>query len=250
MAFSLNADVGEGYGCYEFGNDAALMPLITSANIACGMHAGDPSVMARTVKLAKQHGLSVGAHPGFNDIWGFGRRRLEMAIDDIEHLVTYQIGALRAIAAREGVDVRYVKPHGALNNVAADDLDVALAIGRSIRACGGGLAFVAIAGSAMVQAGQELNLETISEAYGDRRYDAKGRLVPRRVANAMIKDPHEAAQQVRHLIQNNAVLSQDGHMVPVSVDTICIHSDEPGCVDIARSIRDALRELQVDLVAI
>ena len=250
MPVSLNADVGEGWGRYECGNDAALMAHITAASVACGMHAGDPFIMARTVRLAKQHGVSVGAHPGFNDVWGFGRRRIDMTGPDIEALVAYQIGALQAIAAREGVAVRYVKPHGALNNIAEFDLDVAMAIARAIHAVDPDLLFVANAGSQMLVAGEKLGLRTLSEGYADRRYGADGRVLGRHKPEAMIREPQVAARQVQAMLHHGIVETIDGGRIKIKVETVCLHGDEPASEAIARSVRAAIDTCGVELVAI
>lgn len=248
MKISLNADVGEGFGRYNLGDDQGLIPLISSVNIACGMHAGDPTIMSRTVEFAKEHNVSIGAHPGFNDLWGFGRRQIKMAYKDIENLVTYQIGALQAITHSHGLSVSHVKPHGALNNIAHGDIDVAMAIGRGIRAAGVDLIFVANVGSEMVRAGSELGLCVASEAYGDRAYDDDGLLLSREVNGSVIRDPKVAAEQVLRIIENGEIESINGRRIPVHVDTFCIHSDEDTSIETAQAIRSTLAKAGVEII--
>lgn len=202
MNISLTADMGESMGPFRLGDDTSLMPHVSSANIACGMHAGDPTVMARTVTLARQHGVSVGAHPGFSDFRGFGRRRIPMTSEEIEHLVTYQIGALQALAGACGVAVEFVKPHGALNNIAHEERAVADAIARGIRAADASLIFVANCLSEMTKAAEAAGLAVAHEAYADRRYSPDGRLLPRSQSDAVIRDPGEAAAQVRTMLES------------------------------------------------
>lgn len=248
MKININADIGEGYGKYSIGNDAALMPLIGSANVACGMHAGDPTIMVRTVKLALDHGVSIGAHPGFNDIWGFGRRQIRMRPHDLEYLVTYQIGALLALALAQGAKVTHVKPHGALNNMAHGDLDYALAIGRGIKAADRELIYVANAGSQMTLAAQQLGLRVANEAYVDRVYDDNGMMASREREDAVIRDPEQAARQVLDIIQNKALISTSGKRIPAEIHTFCIHGDEPTAVDVMRVVRSRLAEAGVEVV--
>ncbi|MBN9467243.1 MAG: 5-oxoprolinase subunit PxpA [Bosea sp.] len=248
MKININADIGEGYGKYSIGNDAALMPLIGSANVACGMHAGDPTIMVRTVKLALDHGVSIGAHPGFNDIWGFGRRQIRMRPQDLEYLVTYQIGALLALALAQGAKVTHVKPHGALNNMAHGDLDYALAIGRGIKAADRELIYVANAGSQMTLAAQQLGLRVANEAYVDRVYDDNGMMASREREDAVIRDPEQAARQVLDIIQNKALISTSGKRIPAEIHTFCIHGDEPTAVDVMRVVRSRLAEAGVEVV--
>jgi UPF0271 protein len=248
VKININADIGEGYGKYSIGNDAALMPLIGSANVACGMHAGDPTIMVRTVKLALDHGVSIGAHPGFNDIWGFGRRQIRMRPQDLEYLVTYQIGALLALALAQGAKVTHVKPHGALNNMAHGDLDYALAIGRGIKAADRELIYVANAGSQMTLAAQQLGLRVANEAYVDRVYDDNGMMASREREDAVIRDPEQAARQVLDIIQNKALISTSGKRIPAEIHTFCIHGDEPTAVDVMRVVRSRLAEAGVEVV--
>ena len=248
MKININADIGEGYGAYRMGDDEGLMPLIGSANIACGMHAGDPSIMVRTIKLAQSRGVSVGAHPGFNDLWGFGRRQIRMDPCDIENLVIYQIGALKALAAANGASVTHVKPHGALNNMAHDQLDIALAIARAIKAADPDLIFVANANSAMSEARNHLEIRVANEAYVDRRYDDNGKMLSRDLPNAVIRDPEEASRQVLRLLQDGVLLSVNGKRIAAEVHTFCIHGDEATAVPVARKVREVLDRAGISVV--
>jgi 5-oxoprolinase (ATP-hydrolysing) subunit A len=247
-AVNINADLGESFGPWTMGADDALMQCINSANIACGMHAGDPGTMARTVRLALAHGVSVGAHPSFQDLVGFGRRPMHLHPQEIEELVLYQIGALQAIALANGSEVSHVKPHGALNNMAHDDMQIALAIARGIAAAGERLIFVANACSAMVAAGRLCGLKVAIEVYADRRYDAKARLLPRQQTGSVIHNPQEAAAHVLKMLRAQAVFSNEGHRIPTAIHTICLHGDNPEALAISSVVRDALRAERIDLV--
>ena len=248
MKININADIGEGYGAFRMGDDEGLMPLIGSANIACGMHAGDPSTMARTIRLAQREGVSVGAHPGFNDLWGFGRRQIRMNPADIENLVTYQIGALQALAAANGASVTHVKPHGALNNMAHDHLDIALAVGRAVKAAGSDLIFVANANSAMSETKKHLEIRVANEAYVDRRYDDSGKMLSRDRDDAVIRDPDEASEQVLRILQDGELRSVSGKRIAVDIHTFCIHGDEPSAVRVAAKVREVLDRAGVAVV--
>ncbi|MEW6346455.1 MAG: 5-oxoprolinase subunit PxpA [Paraburkholderia sp.] len=250
MQINLNADIGEGFGKYRVGHDAALMPLIGSANIACGMHAGDPSIMVETVKLALGSGVSLGAHPGFNDLWGFGRRQIFMSARDLEYLVTYQIGALQAIARSNGGAVTHVKPHGALNNMAHDDIEYALAIGRGIKAADPDLIYVANAGSQMVRAAYQVDLRVAMESYVDRVYDDNGKMLSRDRPNAVIKDPLKAAEHVIRIIEEEAIISESGKKIPARIDTFCVHGDEPTAVAVVIELHEALRRAGISVVTL
>ena len=201
MRINLNADLGEGFGAYDIGDDEALLKIVRSANVACGFHASDPVVMQRVVTRAAAEGVSVGAHPGFNDLWGFGRRRIHMAPRDLEYSVAYQIGALQAMAAYAGVPVTHVKPHGALNNMAAEDFELALAIGRAIKTVDASLIYLALSGSEMERAALELGLTVAREGFADRLYEDDGNLTPRRIAGAVIDDPAVARENVVRMVR-------------------------------------------------
>ena len=250
MRININADIGESYGKWCLGNDQALMELIGSANIACGMHAGDASIMADTITLAIRNQVSLGAHPGFNDIWGFGRRQIIMRPRDLELLVTYQIGALQALARAQGATITHVKPHGALNNMAHDRNDYALAIGRGIKAADAGLIYVANVGSEMEKAAQSLGLRVARESYADRLYDDSGKMLSRENPDAVIRDPQQAVEHVLRILEEKALVSTSGKRIPVEVDTFCIHGDEPTAVPIAKALVAALKREGIDIVTL
>ena len=246
----LNADVGESFGRYVLGQDTALMPFITSANIACGFHAGDPHVMRRTVQLAIQHDVAIGAHPGFPDLAGFGRRVIPLTSAEVEDVVAYQLGALSGIVRACGGVLRHVKPHGALYNVAADDPAVAHAIARATAAVDASLILVGLAGSALLQAGRDAGLRTASEAFVDRSYEATGRLSPRDRADAVIHDVDQVAARAVFIATNRAVPLRDESSLRIEVDTICIHGDTPGAATLARAVREALSRAGVTVAAL
>ena len=237
---NLNADVGESYGRFQVGNDEAMMKHIKSASIACGFHAGDPTIMATAVRLARENGVSVGAHPAFNDLWGFGRREIKMNTRDLQYMVEYQIGALGAIAAGAGLNVTHVKPHGALNNMAHDDPEYAIAIARAIKSAGRDMIFVANAGSEMVTAGRKEGLRVAEEAYCDRTYEDNGKIRSRKFADALIRDPEQAVRQVMSFIEDRAIITKSGKKIPATIHTFCTHGDEPTGVAVVTAVRQAL----------
>ena len=248
LSVNLNADMGEGFGAYDIGNDDAILKIIRSANIACGFHAGDPLTMRRVVKRAKEEGVSIGAHPGFNDLWGFGRRRIDMHPDDLENIIAYQIGALQAMAACAGERVTHVKPHGALNNMAAENIEYALAIGRAIKAVDRDLIYVALSGSEMEAAALQLDLKLAREGFCDRLYEDDGNLMSRKIPGAVIKDPAAAARQVVRMVVEGEIVSRNGKRIARRVDTLCVHGDEPTAIELARSVREGLETAGVKIV--
>lgn len=248
ISVNLNADMGEGYGAYDVGNDDAILKIIRSASIACGFHAGDPVTMRRVLQRAKEEGVSIGAHPGFNDLWGFGRRRIDMKPEDLEYLIAYQIGALQGMAAYVGEKVTHVKPHGALNNMAAENADYAMAIGRAIKAVDREIIYVANVGSEMEKAGRKLGLKVAREGYCDRLYDDDGSLTSRKVPGAVIHDPAVAAKNVVRMVVDGAIVSRNGKRIERSVDTLCVHGDEPTAITLARAVREALEAAGVKIV--
>ena len=250
MRIDLNADVGESFGPYEIGADAAVLRHVTSANVACGGHGGDPSVMRRTVRLAVDSGASPGAHPGYADLMGFGRRDIEMAPQEVEDLVVYQIGALAGMAAAEGVRLRHVKPHGALYNRAARDRPLADAIARAVRAVDRRLILFGGSGSRLVEAGEALGLRTAAEVFADRAYRADGSLAPRREPGAVIADPALVAERALRLVERGEVAAVDGAVIQLRRDTICLHGDTPGAGDIAAAVRARLEQAGVRLAAV
>ena len=245
---NLNADIAEGWGAYNIGNDAELMKIIKSASVACGFHAGDANTMLQLCTLAKENGVSVGAHPGFNDLWGFGRRRIQMKASDLEYMVAYQIGALQAMAAYAGLKVTHLKAHGALNNMAAEDEGYALAIGRAIKAVDRNIIYVALSGSQMEKAALKLELRLAREGFPDRKYDDDGNLASRMISGTVIKDAKVAGESAVRMVQDGEVVSLNGKRVKVRVDTLCVHGDEPTSILVASGIRSALEQAGVAVV--
>jgi UPF0271 protein len=245
----LNADVGESFGAWTLGQDPALFPHITSANVACGFHAGDPGVMRATVALAREHGVAVGAHPGFRDLAGFGRREIRVPPREVEDLVAYQIGALAGIAAAQGVRLQHVKAHGALYNMAAADAALADAIARATAAVDPSLVFLGLPGSQLLAAGERAGLRTAAEVFADRAYRADGSLLPRTESGAVIHDEDAVIERVLAMVRDRAVSAVDGTRVPLRVDTICVHGDTPGAARLAARIRAALEKAGVRVAA-
>ena len=235
----LNADVGESLGPWAMGTDAELIPLVSSVNVACGAHAGDPATIVRTVALAADLGVTVGAHPGYPDLIGFGRRDLDMAADDLRASLVVQIGAVQAAARLAGTRVRHVKPHGALYNRAARDPIVAGVVAAAIRDLDPALILVGLAGSASVAAGRAAGLDVAEEGFADRRYEADGSLRSRRLDGALLS-PADAAGQALSIARDGSVGVGDGSRIAVRADTICIHGDSPDAAAIARAVRAAL----------
>ena len=235
MAVDLNADVGEGM------DDAALLPFLTSANVACGLHAGDPTVMDATVEQALAGGVRVGAHPGYPDRENFGRIRMDLPAAAIERLVLYQIAALDGFVRSRGARLTHVKPHGALYHAAAQSWDVARAIAAGVKRAGADLVVVGQPGTKVLAAAREAGLPSAAEAFADRRYRSDGTLVPRTEPGALLTDPEEAAAQALSLARDRFVLAQDGSRIAVEADTICVHGDTPGAPEIARRIRERFR---------
>jgi UPF0271 protein len=234
MSIDLNADLGEGM------DDSAILPLVTSANIACGMHAGDPEVMDRTVALALANRVQIGAHPGYPDRANFGRRPLQMSLEAVENLVLYQVAALDGfIRSRHGT-LRHVKPHGALYNQAAKDLELARAVARGVKRFHPTLVLVGLAGSKLVQAAKEVGLPVAEEAFADRRYLPDGSLMPRDRPGAVLTDPEDAAAQATLIATERCVAAEGGLRIPLRADTLCLHGDTPGARSIAVAIRDRL----------
>jgi UPF0271 protein len=248
IKINLNADMAEGFGAYDIGDDAGILKIIGSANIACGFHAGDPLTMQTVVREAVREGVTIGAHPGFNDLWGFGRRRIDMRPEDLEYMVAYQIGALQAMATYSDAKVTHLKPHGALNNMAAENREYALAIGRAIKSVDRDIVYLALAGSEMEKAGRELGLRVAVEGFCDRQYEDDGNLTSRKLPGAVIKDPVVAARRVVDMVVNNTITSRSGKKIPCKLHSLCVHGDEPTAVALARSVREALESAGVQLV--
>src|SRR5258706_993564 len=241
MKVDLNCDMGEG-----FENDELIMPYITSANIACGMHAGDPSVMQKTVQLAKQYGVAVGAHPSWPDLQGFGRREMSFTPDQVESIVIYQIGALAAIAKAEGLELRHVKPHGALYNQAAQDRSLADAIARAVRQFSRAVILVGLAGSGLIEAGVQAGLHVANEGFPDRTYRPDGTLISRKEANAVIESSEDIAGHALVLVRNGIHFGEQR----VALDTLCLHGDHIHAAENARLVRDTLEKAGIQISAL
>lgn len=236
----LNADLGEGFGPYAMGDDAALLALVTSANVACGFHAGDPSIMVATAAAARARGVAIGAHPGFQDLRGFGRRVIAESEAEIEASVAYQIGALAACAALAGHRVTHVKAHGALANLSNADAAVARALARAVRAVDPNLPLVVMPGLAAERAAEEAGLAVVREIYADRAYADDGQLCARSLPGAVIHDAAEIAARVLRMAEEGAVFTLSGRRIAVPIDTVCVHGDTPGAVAAARAVRASL----------
>jgi len=245
---NLNADMGEGFGAYDIGDDAGLLKIIRSASIACGFHAGDPVTMQRVVTQAVAEGVSIGVHPSFNDLWGFGRRRIDMNPRELEYMIAYQIGALQAMACYAGAKVTHLKPHGALNNMAAEDIELALAVGRAIKTVDRDIIYVALAGSQMEKAGRELGLPVAREGFCDRLYDDDGNLTSRKVAGAVLHDPDVVRERVVRMVLDEEIVSRNGKPLKVRLDTLCVHGDEPSGVIVARAARQGLEAAGIRVI--
>jgi 5-oxoprolinase (ATP-hydrolysing) subunit A len=242
----LNADLGEGFGAYTMGNDEEMLQIITSANVACGFHGGDPLVMRKTLAMAKHNGVGVGAHPSLMDLWGFGRRTIHgESPEDIEAILIYQIGAIQAMARAAGLSVSHFKAHGALGNAAAVDAELATACARAVKATDPDMMFLVMPGNELEKAGAALGLRMVREAYADRAYDDAGNLVSRKIEGAVIHDPELAAQRIVRMVEDQAVTSISGRQIPIRFDSICVHGDNPSAVEMARSVRQALEQAGV-----
>ncbi len=243
----LNSDLGEGYGPWSMGDDTAMLSIVTSANIACGGHASDPETMFRTLEQAAANGVTVGAHPGFADRLGFGRRDIPMSPAEIARFCAAQIGALMGVAAQVGVPVRYVKPHGALGNLAARDRAVADAIVDAVKRFDAGLSYLAISGTESEKAARAADLPVYSEIFADRGYQPNGRLVPRDQTGAMIHDPKEATDRLLAYLDSGLMPVVGGDPIPLEAQSICVHGDSPAAVAMAKEIRARLTAAGVQL---
>lgn len=245
----LNCDLGESYGAWTMGQDADVLAHVSSANIACGFHAGDPDTMRRTVRLAAACGVAVGAHPSLPDLQGFGRREMAVSAEEVYALVLYQIGALSAFATSEGICLHHVKPHGALYNMAARDATLAAAIAAAVAGFDRDLILVGLAGGALLDAGRAAGLRVAAEAFCDRRYRADGSLTPRREAGAVIHDVDAAVAQALSIALHGTAVAGDGSPVAIAADTLCVHGDRPDAAAFARQLRAALAAAGITLCA-
>ncbi|MGY4718838.1 LamB/YcsF family protein [Naumannella huperziae] len=239
-AIDLNSDIGEGFGRWNLGDDEAVLGIVSSANIACGFHAGDPRVMAKTCRIAVDNDVAIGAHVAYRDLAGFGRRAMDVASEDLVPEIIYQIGALSALAGAAGGRVSYVKPHGALYNTIAVDERQARDAVAAIREADDSLVLLGLAGSVVLRIAEEAGLTTASEAFADRAYHADGTLVSRREPDAVLHDPAEVAERMARLVAEGELISVEGTPVRLRADSICVHGDSAGAVEMARAVRDRL----------
>lgn len=250
MRIDLNADIGESFGVYRLGDDRALVRSVTSVNVACGFHAGDPGVMRRTVRLAMEARVALGAHPGFPDLQGFGRRDLDLSPREIEDLVLYQVAALAGVATAEGTRPRHVKPHGALYNMAARNREIASAVVAGIAAFDRSLVVVGPPDSHLTTAATRSGLRSAAEAFADRAYRPDGSLVPRHIAGAVIDDPSVVLERALKLVRAGEVTAIDGSVISIHADTICVHGDTPNAPTIAAELRRGLEEAGIFVAAL
>jgi 5-oxoprolinase (ATP-hydrolysing) subunit A len=250
LTIDLNCDMGESFGAWRMGNDAALMEVVSSINVACGFHAGDASVMRQTVQTAIEKGVAIGAHPAFPDLQGFGRREIKMPAQEIFDIVLYQVSALKGICEAFGARLHHVKPHGALYNTAAKNAEMAAAIAEAVKKIDAGLIFYGLSNSLLISEAEKINLKTASEVFADRTYQADGNLTPRSQPNALIHDTGKAVRQVLEMIKNQQVTATDGEKVSLKTDTVCIHGDGANALEFATAIRQKLIENNISVKAI
>ena len=245
----LNCDMGESFGTYVLGYDALAMPYVTSINVACGFHASDPDNMAKTVMLAKENGIAIGAHPGFPDLVGFGRRAKALTPEEVKNAVVYQIGALDAFCRTAGIKMQHVKAHGALYNMAEKDLTIATAIAAAIKAVDPELYMLCLANSQMVVAAKQQGVSFVEEAFADRAYTEEGTLVSRKVAGSVIHNITEVVSRVVRMVKDESIISITGKEIPIHAQTICVHGDTPGAVEMVKALREALDKENIVLRA-
>jgi UPF0271 protein len=250
MRIDINSDTGESFGAYTIGHDAGLFKSITSANVAAGFHAGDPSVLRDTIRLAKKHGVAVGAHPGFPDLVGFGRRELNVTLKEAEDLVLYQVAAVAGVASAEGVKLQHVKPHGALFNMAVRHRDLSDAIARAVASFDRKLILFGLPGSEILNAGRAAGLPVAAEVFADRAYEPDGSLASRRKPGAVMHDAATVVARAVRMVKERTVVAIDGSVVTLEADTICVHGDTPGSDDLALRIRAGLEAAGVTVRAI
>jgi 5-oxoprolinase (ATP-hydrolysing) subunit A len=247
QTIDLNADLGEGFGVWRLGDDDAMLEVVSSANVACGFHAGDPAGLARTCRAAAQRGVRIGAQVGYRDLAGFGRRFIDVTPEDLAADVVYQIGALQALAQAAGSAVGYVKPHGALYNTIVRDSSQAKAVAEAVHAVDPELPVLGLAGSAFFTEAERLSLRTVPEAFADRAYRPDGQLVSRREPDAVLHDPDEIAERVLAMVTNGHVTAVDGSTLAVDIESVCVHGDSPGAVRIATTLRERLTAAGITL---
>jgi len=248
-SIDLNADLGEGFGIWELGDDDAMLDIVTSANLACGFHAGNPVGLSRTCRSATARGVRIGAQVGYFDLAGFGRRRIDVEPAELTADVIYQIGALQARARAAGTTLGYVKPHGALYNTSVTDNDQARAVAEAVYAADPALPVLGLAGSVFFSEARRLGLRTVAEGFADRAYRSDGQLVPRSNAGAVLHDPAQIAERVLSMVKTGSVIAVDGSVVAIEVESVCVHGDSPGAVQIAGAVRDQLLSAGIELAA-
>jgi UPF0271 protein len=247
LRVDLNADVGESFGAFTIGADAQLLGAVTSASVAAGFHAGDPSVLRATIRLARDHGVSVGAHPGLPDLVGFGRRELKVTPSEAEDLVLYQVAAVQGVALAEGLAIRHVKPHGALYTMASRDPELATAVARAVASINRALVLFAPAGSALLEAGIAERLNVAAEAFADRAYASDGSLASRSKPHALLTDSRLVVSRAVRMVTEGVVTTIDGTDLPLKVETLCVHGDTPGAPDLARALRQGLESAGISV---
>ena len=247
MYIDLNADMGESYGSWRMGNDAALLNIVSSANVACGFHAGDPDVMMKTMTLAKNNSVGIGAHPGFADLQGFGRRRLQISMNTLQNQIRYQIGAANAIAAAAGTHLRHVKLHGALSNMTCEDPIMARSCYEAALSVAPNLSMMVLAATAQMEAVKELGCKWVAEIFADRVYNDDGTLVDRSSPSALIRDAKVAGPRIAQMIKEKAIITNSGKRIKTRIDTVCVHGDTPEAINIAKSVAYALKDAGIIL---
>jgi UPF0271 protein len=247
MRIDLNCDLGESFGPWQMGADEEVMRSITSANVACGFHAGDPAVMRQTIRLARERGVAVGAHPGFQDLVGFGRREMSASPAEVEDLVLYQVAAIGGVAAAEGIHLQHVKAHGALYNMAARDRSLADAIARATAAFDRSLILFGLPRSALLDAGRAAGLRVAAEAFADRSYEPDGSLTSRRLPHAIVHDVDRVVERVLRIARDGSVVASDGSVVNLEAETVCVHGDTPGAATLVARIRAGLEAAGVQV---
>lgn len=247
MKVDLNSDMGEGFGPWRMGDDAALLDVITSANIACGFHAGDPDVMAETMRLAAKNGVGIGAHPGFADLKGFGRRRLNIGADELGNMIAYQLGAAEGVAKSVGAKIRHFKLHGALANMCAEDATLAKTCYSAALRVNPEIILMVLAETAQQAVVQELGANWAGEIFADRAYEDDATLVDRSKAGAVLHDADMAAERILNMLREDAIIAESGKRIPAKIDTICLHGDTPEAVEMARALRTKLSAAGVTL---
>ncbi len=247
LSVDLNCDMGESFGAWTMGNDAALMDYVSSVNIACGFHAGDASVIRKTIETALKKGVAVGAHPSFPDLQGFGRRTMSLSVQEVFDIVLYQVAAVKGICEVLGGKLHHVKPHGALYNQAAKDANLAKAIAEAVKAIDGNLILYGLSGSCLISEAEKIGLQTASEVFADRTYQSDGTLTPRNLPNALISDTEKAVSQVWQMISEQFVMAANGEKVSLKAETVCIHGDGAHALKFAKTINARLKEKGVNI---